>query len=241
VGSLVDSTLYGVPWSSWVQTLIKALVAGTVLAQWVWLGVRASQRKLEPVLPLFITAATIAAIAAGVILQHTVMGALFIQQRTAIFLIPLFVVSAGYFADDVWSALASRGQRIASAVCGIVLLAMGILALRTLNLRSCLVWRYDADTRDAVAMLAHSQKIVDRPLRLGVTWHLEPTVNFYISVRKLPWSPVTRNSFEGPFDYYLLKPGFDSRDDAYLAQKCTKPMATFPGGTQLLRDCATPE
>src|SRR4030081_413504 len=74
------------------------------------------------------------------------------------------------------------------------------------NENKFLVWEYDADTREIAARLSAS--VTDkRPnsVRVGVSWQLEPSLNFYRDKNQLTWmQPVTRAPPDQSFDYYVV-------------------------------------
>jgi hypothetical protein len=64
-------------------------------------------------------------------------------------------------------------------------------------MNSFLVWRYDADTKRIFEALEAAPKPAG-PIRLGVSWTLEPALNYYREVRKASWmAPVERDGFDG--------------------------------------------
>ncbi|MFT3923064.1 MAG: hypothetical protein QM778_11055 [Myxococcales bacterium] len=239
VGSLVDATRYDVAQPKWMLRLFRRLIATAVIAQWGLIGLRVWRREFGRIVPLFIPTAILLTIAACSMLQHHYLDSRFLHGRTAIFLIPVFFVSLGHFADDLWS---TSGRYLQHAVQVVTIVAVVIQALLSFNLRSFHVWRYDADTREAVFALAELQHLpAGQPLKLAATWLFEPTVNYYIATHELGWLPVDRVGMVGAFDYYLVQGGLVPDEDAQLSGLCTRVMREFASGTRLLRNCATPE
>jgi hypothetical protein len=59
-----------------------------------------------------------------------------------------------------------------------------------------LIWRYDADNPRMLDDLdrARRERGFARPVRLGITWLMEPSINYYRVHRRLDWLlPVTRS------------------------------------------------
>jgi hypothetical protein len=76
------------------------------------------------------------------------------------------------------------------------------------------VWWYDADTRNIVAAIAARERSAHQAVRVGATWQLEPSINFYRKTWALDWmAPVDRSGPQGDYDYYVLALG-----DAGLAK-----------------------
>ena len=69
-------------------------------------------------------------------------------------------------------------------------------------------WRYDAGTRELVGRIRRLHRVhADKPVRLGISWVLEPSINFYRKMYRLGWmAPVTRDGPKGRYDYYVLLP-----------------------------------
>ncbi len=102
-----------------------------------------------------------------VVLRNSV-GLLYPVDRTGLYLIFLTAlastaVPAGFdriFAKISWTA---------------VPMFFAVLFLTQLETKYFAVWRYDADARD---LLQHARS-TDRPAELGITWELEPSINYY--------------------------------------------------------------
>ena len=133
--------------------------------------------------------------------------------RGVIYLIPLF--SIGFLL--VWQ----RGAEISNtavrcsihAACAIVIAALLFLQLAGWNRTHTLHWRYDADTRAAMAELARmsapsvSSKGDGDHRSLGVHWAFEPSANYYRIRGAMTWlRPIDRETvLADSHDYYLLR------------------------------------
>ena len=74
------------------------------------------------------------------------------------------------------------------------------------NVRKFLVWEYDADTREIGDRISAS--VPDkRPdaVRVGITWQLEPSLNFYRDKNRWTWmQPLSRTPLNQAYDYYVV-------------------------------------
>ena len=74
------------------------------------------------------------------------------------------------------------------------------------NVRKFLIWEYDADAREIVVRL--SALVTDKSpnsVRVGSSWQLEPTLNFYRQKNQFVWmQPVSRAPLDQAFDYYVV-------------------------------------
>jgi hypothetical protein len=87
-------------------------------------------------------------------------------------------------------------------------------------------WRYDAGTKRIVRLLRERHAAEPgRRVRLGVTWLLEPSFNFYRQMYDLKWlAPMTRAGPDGEYDYYVVLP----QDDAVIRGRALEPLYRDP-------------
>jgi hypothetical protein len=93
------------------------------------------------------------------------------------------------------------------------------------------VWRYDADSREILTKIqaaGHGQKPAPR---IGISWQLEPSFNFYRTVKGYSWlPPFDRRGPDGDYDYYVLL----ENDRALIARRSLRPIYQGPvSGTVL--------
>jgi hypothetical protein len=68
-------------------------------------------------------------------------------------------------------------------------------------------WQYDADTTKMVEILENdiSKNNTETPIKLGINWVFEPSINFYRITNNHNWlQPATRDGFNGDYDYYYI-------------------------------------
>ncbi len=135
---------------------------------------------------------------------HGAMKVLYPYARTGLYLIPLFTLTA-------LALPASLGtRRRASRLVGGPLWAVGaftvLIYLLQLPTKVYGEWTYDSSTKDIVNLIRDRQR--ERPLsrvRVGITWMLEPSINFYRRIYSLDWlAPVERKDPDGDYDYFAL-------------------------------------
>jgi hypothetical protein len=79
------------------------------------------------------------------------------------------------------------------------------------NVNSFLVWRFDADTKRIFELIEAAPKPAN-PIRLGVSWQLEPALNYYRETRKATWMvTVERDGFDGVRQFYAALPQDQSK------------------------------
>jgi hypothetical protein len=173
---------------------------------------------------LLLLGATMTLSLAAVAVAHAWFGVLYPLGRTGIYWPPLFGLATVLTVPWLWRAKLP-GKVAGGAVCAVLLVSVGLFAaaFRTGHIPE---WRYDAGTKRIVRLLSvrHAGE-PGRSIRLGVTWSLEPSLNFYRQMYDLKWlAPVTRASPDGDYDYYVLLP----QDEAILRTRALEPLYTDP-------------
>ncbi|HKC25554.1 MAG TPA: hypothetical protein VKF32_12470, partial [Thermoanaerobaculia bacterium] len=179
------------PYAGWarpaalgVVVACLALSAGTALVLLARRGENGAERATLGLAALpFLSAA--AALTQSALL-HT--GSL--RDRTALFFVPLFAFAAT--AALGWLASRNGGLHlVVSTAAAVLALASLVHLARVANTRESFLWWFDADDRRVIDDLTRLHGA--RPIRLGVTWYFEPSLNFYRVTRRLDWlSPITR-------------------------------------------------
>ena len=178
-------------YSSWIGRhfwTIDAVLAG-LAAVTIAAAAFCARRWKDPMLGLVAVVMTTAL--SLLVAGHYTVGMPYPIDRTGLYWIPLLELS---------------GALILSRIRGAILFALPLLAVYAVQLPTSWysVWKYDAGTKQAV------EAIRERPVRearVGATWELEPSLNFYRDRYRLSWvAPVTREGADGNFDYYFLLP-----------------------------------
>jgi 4-amino-4-deoxy-L-arabinose transferase-like glycosyltransferase len=135
---------------------------------------------------------------------HLTLQVLYPHERTGLYLIPLFVLTA------LALPLVLRRRRAAFLAAGLPVWLVGLACLvqflAQFQATHYSEWYYEGSTKKIVGLIRerHAGQPAGR-VRVGVTWELEPGMNFYRRMYKLDWmEPPTRNGADGDFDYYVL-------------------------------------
>ncbi len=150
--------------------------------------------------------ASLAVVGSAILLTgaHLVSGILYPQDRTGIYFIPLASLAALGLAQ----ILSKRPgfQHWLGVGVAVVLLSAAAEFAAQWNVNGFLVWRYDADTKRIFSWMEAAPKPPGQ-IRLGVSWVLEPALNYYRQVRQASWmSPVLRDGFQGARHFYVAVP-----------------------------------
>jgi hypothetical protein len=129
------------------------------------------------------------------------------ELRTLVYVLPLLSLAALSLLVR-FGAGAKFERGVSTAIAAAIALCVIQFATQ-FNTRYFAEWAYTAAGKDMMRVLVqeHGRTPNDR-MQVGVTWQLEPVVNFYRLSWELTWmDPVRRGGPEGDFDYVLL--GFD--------------------------------
>ena len=157
-------------------------------------------------------------------LFHFATGLKYPYGRTGIYLPPLLVLALAAFAH----AVPSRSIRVMT----VALFAFSTAAfLCQWNTRVYSEWAFDSGTRRNLEFIA--QRPNSGPVRLGATWLLAETINFYRDAYRMTWlPPVSRNKISQDSTYYILLP-----EDAYLiAERHLRILREDPGSGQIVAE-----
>jgi hypothetical protein len=150
--------------------------------------------------------ASLAVVGSAILLAgaHVLSGVPYPIDRTGIYFVPLATLAA----LGLVRMLRERPglPRWMGGAAAVVLASFAFEFAAQWNVNSFLVWRYDADTKRIFEVLEAAPKPAG-PIRLGVSWTLEPALNYYREVRKASWMmPVERDGFDGLRQFYAATP-----------------------------------
>ena len=188
-------------------------------------AVVARPARLSPL--SLVPAALLALTAAGIELSGRLFGARYPVERAALPVQFLFLATATGVAGD-WIAKARSGWKPASAAVFLsAALAVAAFAAAA-NTTHTLLWRYDADTPRMLDDLDRERRErgLLRPLRLGITWLMQPSINYYRVRRRLDWLlPVNRRGLADlDPDFFYWTP----KDDDAARALGVAPLVVYP-------------
>jgi hypothetical protein len=138
-------------------------------------------------------------IALEVVAAHVVTGVLYPHSRTALYVTEIWTLAAVLAVDVLGPSLLGRLAWVVIAV----VLADDVAAFQ---LHRSADVAYDAAGRDIIAMIEADHAGSSRHVRLGGSWQVEPSMNFYRLSRGLDWMAVVdRDPVPSPgYDYYVI-------------------------------------
>ena len=156
----------------------------------------------------FLTFSLLLVICLWFFLQHIVMGSRYPQQRTALFILPLFLFTLIACLDFV--AHYKKLVIPLRILTWIVTLFILVHFYNSANFRYYFDWPNDADTKimleENLESMKQSQQGESDKVDLGTYWLCRPGLIFYLDMKKINWINLVnyRESFSGPADYYYI-------------------------------------
>ena len=156
----------------------------------LWFGWRGKTRPA-----LWFASVIVAGSWVALILLHYLAGLLLPDDRTGLYLFPLW----GFLLVALAARLPGWG-RWAPALLAVVLAGWYLVQI---NWTQFMGWRYDADTRAFLEEIRRENP--GRNVRIGVSWQLEPSTQFYRTTRSWTWYETdSREALQPGLDVYLL-------------------------------------
>jgi hypothetical protein len=135
---------------------------------------------------------------------HLLTGLPYPVDRTGIYFVPLASLAALGLARMLTDNPGLR--RWTGLAVALVLGSFVFEFAAQWNVSSFLVWRFDADTKRIFELIEAAPKPAN-PIRLGVSWQLEPALNYYRETRNATWMvTVERDGFDGVRQFYAALP-----------------------------------
>jgi len=199
--SLVTSSVHSV-WLWCVISLLAAAVVAGVLTALHLIRANHLRAATGPEIAVVLTAPTVVSSVLLLVLAHLIKELPYPVDRTGLYFVPLSLLCLAMLLKLSRDRLPAPAWWAGLAVCGIVIFVFVL----QISLKSFYVWRYDADT-EHIFSLIEKRRSANGAVRLGVSWQLEPALNFYRVTRGASWlAPIERDGFEGDRQLYVFIP-----------------------------------
>lgn len=193
---------------SWLA-LLAFLMPALALISLVWGARRVWRERLSGVpldrasTLLFLAAGTMTGSMGLLVATHQLIGFPYPADRTGLYFLALMALCLPALAATL--VRGAGALSLAGHACTGFLLLLCVQYGLEWNTSHFRVWRYDADSRKILELVAARPRRAKPPLRIGVSWQLEPSFNFYRTVKHYAWlEPIRRSGPDGEFDYYVL-------------------------------------
>ena len=207
-----------------VPAVLSAAAVASAVLLWRWRGRRDLALFDGPSRFLLLGGGSLVLSVVLLITLHGAFKVLYPHGRTGLYLIPLFTLTALALPASI------RGRPTCFRLLDRPVLAVGLVSVVVYLLQFPThvygEWAYDSSTKHIVNLIRDRHR--DSPsgkLSLGVTWTLEPSLNFYRRIYKLDWmAPVERKDPDSYHDYYVLLEG----DAALLRKRALRVLYSNP-------------
>ncbi|MFL5764801.1 MAG: ArnT family glycosyltransferase [Bacteroidia bacterium] len=228
--TITDRYFYELGYNYWIQRLAKGFVILIVSVAGI-ASVRMIIRRTEKPNDLFLISlfCLLFFSALSTIIQHYLFGTLYLQDRTALYLVILFCLLLIFFADRV-----SSGKKIVL----FLYCAFGGFSIfhfaHAANLHYVLEWKWDADIRE---MITDLEKIKSIPpgkqnISIGIPLEMDQGINYYKAKDHLDWlNPVERSDLRDRRYNYLF---FGPEEERSLNKDSMVILKRYPGTNNVL-------
>ena len=175
VRSLAEAALYE-------QSIATAL--GTYVLVWVAISVITigylAVTSQAPVFR-FLVAVTFGAAALSVV-QHWILGIVYLEGRRGLFLIPLFFLCVIGAIHSAQQGVRPTARLVMIGFLALPTMALTVAAIGLANQTHTKDWRYDADSKRALLFVLErlsSTSPGTLPVTMEVSWIFQPSSNFY--------------------------------------------------------------
>lgn len=205
VGSSLDDLVYEMHITDGWVLILKIMICLIAFGSLLVVFIKLLQKNLVWVnsnISLIVVTCVLFVVVAISILQHWLLGNDFYIHRFALFFYVLFVFVAVSILH-----LASVKMNHLIKIASYLLACLWLLNfIVNHNLTYYKDWKFDQNTKQVMSYLEeHHQN--NKQIRLGVTWLLEPSTNYYRYAKNLNWIlPTHRRGVQQLDDYwYILK------------------------------------
>ena len=166
---------------------------------------------------------------ASIISQYFILKTPYPVARASLFFVPIFLLAIILTVAELGTLLSQKENRIALTLLVTLCGALVWNFLASASLSTTYLWRYDANTREAMEALErdHTTDLTARDhVTLGVWWHFEPSTNYYRTTRDMTWLAPTQRKEEPAegFDYYYMP---KKQQDEYGPELGLEVIATY--------------
>ncbi len=159
--------------------------------------------------PKTVVVALTAGAVLSVVLQHWLLGTLYLLDRTALFFYPLAVWCLCFALDDI-ALRAKNTLRVKSlslAIAWICVAAAGVNFGKHANFYKTAIWDFDAHTREILSRINAAGKARGRSLTLDYPWPFQCSVSYYTERQQYPFVTLARGAgAAADYSLFLSRP-----------------------------------
>ena len=200
LNSMIESFIYFSDYPTWIFKSLKYSIL--VLFP---IGLISVLFKKDFFGAFFLIILIIIIIIIGLIIENLLFHANFPAGRTSLLFFPLFGLFFYYFILHLITFYAPFKKII--LICSILISSLLIYHFsNNINFKTTKTWHYDSQTKDVILTIESYAKKNKNPSAISCLWIFEPTINYYISSRKLNIAKVSREGIDLSTDFiYTLE------------------------------------
>ncbi len=188
IQSLLRKSVYGASENAFITAKVIVIISFVLCA---FVGFRKLVLTRNPNSVSINLLALFGLILIGLQLQHWLFGTKFIMERTALFLIPIFLTLLVSSLSD-FSGWSSKTALFTSFVLAVL---FGSNAATAFNTNHVLDWKHEADSKAIMQSIARHETNME--LYFGVEWPYSVTARFYSGYFNYPWLQIIElNGFD---------------------------------------------
>jgi hypothetical protein len=123
----------------------------------------------------------------SVVVQHYLLGTLYLIDRTALFFYPLFILCLCFSLNEF------SKKRISKIIAFVVVLSFGINFFRNTNFYKTAIWYFDAHSISILNELNEKGKVKNRKIKIDFSWPFQSSINYYVNNNKFPFIEIVKN------------------------------------------------
>lgn len=209
IDSLTKSTFYFTKIDYTAVVLIRVTIPSVLL-----LGILISIIKRDIRDRLTLTSILSIIIIIGLILEHILFGALYPSGRTALYFLPIFGLFFSYLFSNLFELFAQRKLQL-NLIILFIATPLIIHFSNNINIKRTITWRYDAYTKDVMMEIQKQTQSRKEKSTISNNWIFEPTINYYISSRKLNLKPANKDGVNYSTDF-IYDLDFNQELDSFI-------------------------
>lgn len=206
IGTIIPRLWYGLDFTYWLQRSTKGFFLLILLTSTLFVGIKhAKNKKTKGNLFLGSLLLLLFLIVLSTVVQHYVLGTLYLIERGVLFLFVLLMLIFVFFINE----LVVERKKFQSVI-HVVAIIVFVHFMFSLNLKYVYEWKDDCETKE---MLTDLEKLKLQPtekfnLCIGVPLALESSINYYRIVNELSWLNQVMWSKKINYlnDYFFLRP-----------------------------------
>lgn len=211
IDSIIESSFYFSGYSLWLLNLIKYTAIQSIPIGVLLIIIK---KDFSGGFNFFTSLFIILMI--GFLFEHYLFSTKYPSARTALIYIPLFGLFMYYFISHIIKHYHPKKIYL-HLITLIISIPLLFHFISNINLKYS-TWRFDAHTKDAMKIIENYTQNLNDKASISNHWLFEPTINYYISTRKINLTWANRKGIDLTTDFiFELRSSIDSENYKIIA------------------------